>query len=450
MNLFDHYRNESSSQYTPLAARMRPRSFNELIGQEHIIGNGKILRRAIENDQVPSAIFWGPPGSGKTTLAILISSVTQSHFEQVSAVTAGVADLRRIINDAKDRLGMHAQRTILFVDEIHRFNKAQQDVLLPHIEDGSITFICATTENPSFEVIGPLLSRCRVFTLNPLTNDQVGIIVDRALTDKQHGVGNLRIVLDPAARDFLITIANGDARIALNTIELASSAAPLRTKTISVEIIEDALQQRSLGYDKKGDQHYDTISAYIKSVRASDPDAAIYWLARMLEAGEDPMFIARRIVILAAEDIGIADPHALPIAMATQQAVHFVGMPEARIPLAEATIYLATAPKSNSAYMAITKAINDVRKLHNDPVPMHLRNPVTPLMKNIGYGKNYKYSHDYSGHFTGQNNLPNNLQGHTYYQASDQGYEKQVAERMRHWWKNQLDVTDPTEEDLSP
>jgi putative ATPase len=453
MNLFEHQRNQRSSEYIPLAARMRPRSFNELIGQEHIIGSDKVLRRSIENDQIPSAIFWGPPGSGKTTLAMLISSITQSHFEQVSAVTAGVADLRRIIHAAKDRFGMHTQRTILFVDEIHRFNKAQQDVLLPHIEDGSITFICATTENPSFEVIGPLLSRCRVFTLNPLTNDQVGMIVDRALTDTQHGVGNLRIILDPKARDFLVTIANGDARIALNTIELASSAAPLGAngaKTISMAIIEDALQQRSIGYDKKGDQHYDTISAYIKSVRASDPDAAVYWLARMLEAGEDPMFIARRIVILAAEDIGIADPHAISIAVATQQAVHFVGMPEGKIPLAEATIYLATAPKSNSSYVAITNAINDVRKLHNDPVPMHLRNPVTPLMKNIGYGKDYKYSHDYPDRFTGQNNLPNNLRGHTYYQASDQGYEKQVAERIHRWWKNQRRATDPIKEDLPP
>ena len=419
---------------------MRPRTFDDLVGQEHIVGPDKVLRRSIEADQAPSMILWGPPGTGKTTLALLIAAVTQSHFEQVSAVTTGVADLRRIAQESRDRLGMHPDssgRTILFVDEIHRFNKAQQDVVLPHVEDGTVTFIGATTENPSFEVIAPLLSRCRVFALTPLTEEQVGIIVDRALEDSERGLGDMGVALEPQARELLLTIANGDARTALNAIELAAAATSPDTngvRPVSLATIEDALQQRALLYDKKGDQHYDTISAYIKSVRASDPDAAIYWLGRMIEAGEDPLFIARRMVILAAEDVGMADPHALPMAMAVQQAVHFIGMPEGGIPLAEATVYLATAPKSNSAYAALNRAMEDVRRNRNDPVPLHLRNPVTPLMKNMGYGHDYRYAHSYPEHFASQANFPDNLKGTVYYQPSDQGYEKEVAERIRRWW----------------
>ena len=440
MTLFDHQRRQRLQQAAPLAARMRPRTFDEVLGQEHIVGPERVLRRSIEADQVPSMVLWGPPGSGKTTLALIIAAITQSHFEQVSAVTAGVADLRRIVQEARDRLGMHPDesgRTILFVDEIHRFSKSQQDVVLPHVEDGTVTFIGATTENPSFEVIAPLLSRSRVFALTALTEEQVGTIVDRALEDSERGLGDMHVVLEPEARALLLTIANGDARIALNAIELAASATPpdaQGNRVVPLATIEDALQQRALSYDKKGDQHYDTISAYIKSVRASDPDAAVYWLGRMIEAGEDPMFIARRLVILAAEDIGMADPQALPVAMAAQQAVHFIGMPEGAIPLAEATVYLATAPKSNSAYTALNRAMEDVKRSRNDPVPLHLRNPVTPLMKSMGYGQGYRYAHSYPEHFAGQANLPDNLKSRVYYEPSDQGYEKEVAERIRRWW----------------
>ncbi|MFC1935543.1 replication-associated recombination protein A [Chloroflexota bacterium] len=437
MTLFDHQRRQSLRQGAPLAARMRPRTFDELVGQEHIVGPEKVLRRSIEADQVPSMILWGPPGTGKTTLALIIAAVTQSHFERVSAVTAGVADLRRIVQEARERMGMHGQRTILFVDEIHRFNKAQQDVVLPHVEDGTVTFIGATTENPSFEVIAPLLSRCRVFALTSLTEEQVGIIVDRALEDAERGLGAMHAVLEPEARQLLLTIANGDARMALNAIELGASATPPDAqgeRLVPLATMEDSLQQRAMLYDKKGDQHYDTISAYIKSVRASDPDAAVYWLCRMIEAGEDPLFIARRMVILAAEDIGMADPQALPVAMAAQQAAHFVGLPEGAIPLAEATVYLATAPKSNSAYAALNRAMEDVKQGRNDPIPLHLRNPVTPLMRKMGYGHGYRYAHKYPGHFAGQTNLPDNLKGRVYYEPSEQGYEREVADRLRRWW----------------
>ena len=437
MTLFEHQRQQLTQKGAPLAARMRPRTFDEMVGQEEIVGPDRVLRRSIEADLVPSMVLWGPPGTGKTTLALIIAAVTRSHFEQVSAVTAGVADLRRVAKEARERLGMHGQQTILFVDEIHRFNKAQQDVVLPHVEDGTVTFIGATTENPSFEIIAPLLSRSRVFALQPLTEEQVGTIVDAALSDSERGIGDLHATLEPDARALLLTAANGDARVALNALELATSAISTETQDgciVSLAIMEDALQQRALLYDKAGDQHYDTISAYIKSVRASDPDAAIYWLARMIEAGEDPMFIARRVVILAAEDIGMADPQALPVAMAAQQAVHFVGFPEGAIPLAEATIYLATAPKSNASYAALNKAMEDVKRSRNDPVPLHLRNAVTPLMKEMGYGRDYRYAHSYPDHFAAQDNLPANLKGRTYYQPSDQGYEKEVAERLRRWW----------------
>ncbi len=450
MTLFDEQRRRQLSRDAPLAARMRPRTFDDLVGQEHIVGPDKVLRRSIEADKVPSMVLWGPPGSGKTTLALLIASVTRSHFAQVSAVTAGVADLRAIFQEASDRLGMHGQRTILFVDEIHRFNKAQQDVALPHVEDGTVTLIGATTENPSFEVIAPLLSRCRVYTLNPLTDEQVGLIVDRTLADGERGLGAMSVTLDEDARGFLLTAANGDARVALNTIELAAGAtAPDNDgrRVITLATIEDALQHRALMYDKAGDQHYDTISAYIKSVRASDPDAAIYWLGRMIEAGEDPLFIVRRMVILAAEDIGMADPNALPIAVAAQQAVHFIGMPEGAIPMAQATVYLATAPKSNSASMALNKAMEDVKRSRNQPVPLHLRNPVTPLMKQIGYGRDYKYAHSYSEHFAGQRNLPDNLKDRVYYEPSNQGYEVDVAERIRRWWGERKEGPPPDTEE---
>ena len=421
----------------PLAARMRPRSFDEFVGQEHLVGEGRVLRKSIEADQLVSMIFWGPPGSGKTTLARIIAKMTRSHFSPISAVTAGVADLRRIVDEARERRGMHGQRTILFIDEIHRFNKAQQDAILPFVEDGTITLIGATTENPSFEVISPLLSRCRVFTLDSLTNDQVRVIVQRAISDEERGLGKLRVELEDQALEHLVVMANGDARIALNALEMAALATEpdeSGRRYISLPTIEDALQHRALLYDKAGDQHYDLISALHKSLRGSDPDAGLYWLGRMLEAGEDPLYVARRLVRFASEDVGMADPQALVVAMAAQQAVHFVGMPEGNLALAQAVVYLATAPKSNSLYKAYSKVQQDVRRTRNDPVPLHLRNPVTGLMRNLGYGKGYKYAHDFPGHFVKQQNLPPALEGQRYYVPSDQGYEAEVGRRLKGWW----------------
>ena len=436
MNLFDHRSQQQLQGKAPLAARMRPRSFDEYIGQDHIIGAGSVLRRSIEADRLPSIILWGPPGAGKTTLASLIANLTRSHFEQISGVASGVADLRRVAAEARQRLGMSGQSTILFVDEIHRFNKAQQDVILPYVEDGTLVLIGATTENPSFEVVSPLLSRARVFALEALSDEQVKRIAQTAAADAERGLGALQPRLDEQALNALVNLANGDARTALNALELAVSAAAPDAdgvRHISLAMVEDAMQRRSLRYDKAGDLHYDTISAFIKSVRASDPDAAVYWLARMLEAGEDPLFIARRLVILASEDIGMADPHGLVVAVAAQQAVHFIGLPEGRIPLAEATVYLATAPKSNKSYMALNEAMRDVQRTRNEPVPLHLRNAVTGLMKDMGYGAGYKYAHDYEGTYTPTQNLPASLTNRRYYRPGNQGYEARVRQRLQTW-----------------
>ena len=436
MTLFEHQGRQELQSKAPLAARMRPRTFAEYIGQDHIIGEGSALRKSIDADRLPSIILWGPPGTGKTTLASLIAGVTRSQFEQVSGVASGVADLRRIAGEARHRLGMTGQSTILFVDEIHRFNKAQQDVALPYVEDGTLILIGATTENPSFEVVSPLLSRARVFALHPLTDEQVSAIALAALADAERGLATLRPRLEEPALAALVNMANGDARAALNALELAAHAAapnPDGERVITLALVEDAMQRRALRYDKSGDLHYDTISAFIKSVRSSDPDAAIYWLARMLEAGEDPLFIARRMVILASEDIGMADPQALPLAVAAQQAVHFIGLPEGRIPLAHAAVYLATAPKSNTAYMALNNAAEDVRRTRNDPVPLHLRNAVTGLMRDMGYGKGYKYAHDYEGAYTPTQNLPDALSGRRYYNPGGNGYEARVRDRLAHW-----------------
>ena len=431
-DLFEVSTEAQLRQDAPLAARMRPLNFDEYVGQEHLIGKGRALRTSIEADRLPSIVLWGPPGSGKTTLARIIASQTKASFKQVSAVASGVAELRQVIKEAKDIRGMYRRSTILFIDEIHRFNKAQQDVVLPHVEDGTVTLIGATTENPSFEVIAPLLSRCRVFTLKPLEEAQIRTIVERALSDPEKGLGREGVSLEPEALDRLVELSGNDARIALNTLELAASVASASgTHVITVDAIEDALQRRTPRYDKSGDQHYDIISAFIKSLRGSDPDAALYWMSRMIEAGEDPLFIVRRMVILAAEDVGLADPQALMVAVAAQQAVHFVGMPEGFIPMAEAAVYLATAPKSNSAYAAYLKAKEDVEKTHHLPVPLHLRNAPTGLMRASGYGKGYKYAHDYEGNYVEQTHLPEELSGRIYYEPSGQGFELEIEKRIK-------------------
>ncbi len=417
---------------------MRPATFDEFVGQEHLVGRGHVLRKAIESGQLPSVILWGPPGSGKTTLAYIIAGVTSSHFSPISAVSAGVADIRRIIEEAKERRKLNRQRTLLFIDEIHRFNKAQQDAVLPFVEDGTVTLIGATTENPSFEVISPLLSRCRVLTLKPLTSDEIGVIISRALKDKGRGLGDLNVDLAADALDHLITMSNSDARAALNTLETAALTASPDGKGkryITLAAVEDVIQHRALPYDKDGEQHYDIISALHKSMRGSDPDASLYWLARMLEAGEDPLYVARRLVRFASEDVGMADPQALVVAMAAQQAVHFIGLPEGKLALAEAAVYLATAPKSNSLYQAYSRVQEEVSKGTSQPVPLHLRNAVTPLMKGLGYGKGYKYAHDHPGHFVKQQNLPDSLQGKCYYIPGDQGYEKEISARLKVWWQ---------------
>jgi len=416
---------------------MRPATFHDFIGQKHLIGEGRVLRKAVEAGKLPSIVLWGPPGSGKTTLAYVIANTIGSYFSPVSAVSAGVSDLRRIIEEAKERRKLYQQKTILFIDEIHRFNKSQQDAILPFVEDGTVTLIGATTENPSFEVTYPLLSRCQVLTLNSLTEDEVRVIIMRALRDRLNGLGSLNVELSGDALNHLIMVSKGDARVALNGLEMAALTTPpddRGKRHLPLATIEDAVQHSALRYDKAGDQHYDLISALHKSMRGSDPDASLYWLARMLEAGEDPLYIARRLVRFASEDVGMADPQALVIAMAAQQAVHFIGMPEGNLALAEAAVYLATAPKSNSLYEAYSRIQKEIKEGYGESVPLHLRNPVTPLMKELDYGKEYKYAHDYPGHFVEQQNLPDSLQGKQFYSPSDQGYEKQIVARLKKWW----------------
>ena len=435
MTLFDERTQSILDRQAPLATRMRPRTLDEFVGQTKLVAPGRVVRRMIEQDRLHSMILWGPPGSGKTTLAQLISRVTSSHFVEMSAVTSGVRDIRREADEAQHRIGSISTRTILFVDEIHRFSKSQQDALLPHVEAGTFILIGATTENPSFEVIAPLLSRTRVYTIEPIDDDGMNRIVDAALTDLERGLASANATLDDEARSFLLRASNGDARSALNALEIAVESAPDvdGARIVTVELVEQAIEKRSR-YDRLGDMHYDTISAFIKSVRASDPDAAIYYLARMIDAGEDPLFIARRLVILAAEDIGLANPNGLAVAVAAQQAVSFVGMPEGRIPLAEATIFLAAAPKSNSAYLAIDNALAHVRQSRDEPVPMHLRNAPTRLMESMGYSKGYEYPHDAPGHFKPTQNLPENIRGTRFYEPGELGAERQIGERLKRWW----------------
>jgi len=417
----------------PLADRMRPETLDEFVGQEHIVGEGRILRKMVKEDKLVSLIFWGPPGSGKTTLARIIARLSKSYFVQFSAVTSGVAEVRKVMKEARVRLRAYNQRTILFIDEIHRFNKAQQDAFLPHIEDGTIVLIGATTENPSFEVIGPLLSRVKVFTLERLTSQEIKKILTRAIKDKRKGLGQYKIEIDPEALELIVDGSNGDARVALSALEIATETSKPdkeNTRYIKLKTAEEALQSKSLLYDKTGEEHYNVISAFIKSMRGSDPDAALYWLARMIEAGEDPRFIARRMVIFASEDIGNADPQALSIATAASQAVEFVGLPEAQINLAQAVTYLASAPKSNASYIGLLAAREDVKKTLNLPVPLYLRNPVTPLMKKLGYGKNYKYPHNFPQAKVEQRFLPEGLEKRKYYRPTQRGFEKIISKRL--------------------
>ncbi|MBI3330304.1 MAG: replication-associated recombination protein A [Nitrospinae bacterium] len=436
MELFEPREGEGMDDHTPLAGRMRPMTLDEFVGQRHVVGEGKILRRAIERDRLTSLILWGPPGTGKTTLAQIIAKQTNACFVALSAVLAGVKDIRAVIEEARRQRQRHGTRTILFIDEIHRFNKAQQDALLPHVERGDITFIGATTENPSFEVIAPLLSRARVFTLQALTPEEVAIIVERALHDPVRGLGKSPVDLDPEAQQHLVNLSNGDARGALNILELAyltTEPGVDGRRHIDLARIEEAAQQRTLLYDKAGEEHYNLISALHKSMRGSDPDAALYWLGRMLEAGEDPLYIVRRMIRFASEDIGNADPQALVVAVAAMQAVHFLGMPEGNLALAQTAVYLATAPKSNALYTGYARVQEDIQRTQALPVPLHLRNAPTSLMKGLGYGRDYKYPHDYPGHHVEETYLPANLQGHVYYEPVDEGQERVIRERLAHW-----------------
>jgi len=432
MDLFDYRRRELQKSEAPLAARMRPRTLDEFVGQEHIVGQGKLLRRAIESDKLfSSIILWGPPGTGKTTLAMIIANTTKSHFESISAATAGVADIRKLIADAKERRGMHGTRTIVLVDEIHRFNKAQQDALLPHVEDGTIILIGATTENPYFEVISALVSRSRVFQLRSLSDDQVAALIRRALADQARGYGEKKTEVSDDALAHLVDIAGGDARVALNALELAVESTPPGDDgaiRIDLTVAEEAIQRRAVRYDRAGDEHYDTISAFIKSVRGSDPDAALYWLARMIYAGEDPKFIMRRLLILAAEDIGLADPAGIIVAASCARALEWCGLPEAQYHLAEATLYLATAPKSNSCG-AYFKALEEVEAEGKIEVPNHLKD-ASRDGKALGHGKDYRYPHEFPGHWVEQQYLPERLRGKRFYEPSEQGREKDIAARL--------------------
>jgi putative ATPase len=428
MDLFDQ--NSRERRDAPLAERLRPTSLDEVVGQHHLLDEGKPLRRLIETDQLASLIFWGPPGTGKTTLAQIIAHSTRSNFVFFSAVLQGVKEVREIVKQAQEERRYHSRRTLLFVDEIHRFNKAQQDAFLPWVERGDVILIGATTENPSFEVNSALLSRSRVFVLYPLDPADIRILLERALTDPR-GLAERNLQVTEEAMAFLAEQAHGDARVALNTLEVAAALAG--AAEIDLETAQGALQKRALLYDKGAEEHYNVISAFIKSLRGSDPDGALYWLARMLEAGEDPLFITRRLVIFASEDVGNADPRALQMALAVQQAVHFVGLPEARINLAQGVTYLATAPKSNASYVGIELAFAEVRKSGALPVPLHIRNAPTRLMKELGYHKGYQYAHDFAEGVAAQEHLPEALRGRRFYRPTERGYEKLISERLAYW-----------------
>ena len=421
-----------AAKKSPLADRMRPQNLAEFVGQEHLVGPDKILRGFMERKELVSMIFWGPPGVGKTTLALIVAKTIGAHFVSFSAVLSGVKDIRAVIEEAKQQLKYYGKSTILFVDEIHRFNKSQQDAFLHHVEDGTITLIGATTENPSFEINAPLLSRCKVLVLEQLSADNIKTIITNTLSNKERGLGNLKIAIDDDAFNFIVELSHGEARVALNTLESAlmlTSPDKKDKRRITLKIAQEAMQRKALLYDKGGEEHYNVISAFIKSMRGSDPDAAVYWLARMLEAGEDPLFIARRMVIFASEDIGNADPSAVQVAVAVKDAFHFVGMPEGWIPLSQGVTYLASAPKSNASYKAYLSALEDVKEKGSLEVPLHIRNAPTPLMKDLGYGKGYKYPHNHGGHIE-QSYLPEELQGKEYYKPTENGFDKEIKKRL--------------------
>lgn len=442
MDLFEFGADKMGNGSKPLAEKMRPRNMDEFTGQEHVVAEGTLIRHAIEKDQVFSMILWGPPGCGKTTLARIIARETSSCFIHFSAVLSGVKEIRAVIEEAKNQLKLFRKKTILFVDEIHRFNKAQQDAFLHDVESGLITLIGATTENPSFEVISPLLSRCRVITLKTLSDDDIARIIDSAVKDKERGLGKLNLSLSGEVLSHLVRIADGDARMALNSLEIAAGIAIGDKKpednekiNITLEDLEKALQKKALLYDKTGEEHYNLISALHKSMRGSDPDAAIYWLARMLSAGEDPLYIARRMIRFASEDIGNADPYALSIAVSAMEAFRFIGQPEGELAIAQAVIYLSTAPKSNSVYTAYGRVQKAIRSEGSLPVPLHIRNAPTSLMKDMGYGKDYKYAHDYKEDYVFQEYLPDKLDGVLFYFPTERGYEKTIRQRLEKWRK---------------
>ena len=438
MDLFDYMRENTMEKESPLASRLRPRTLDEVVGQQHIIGKDKLLYRAIKADKLGSVIFYGPPGTGKTTLAKVIANTTQADFKQINATVAGKKDMEEVVSEAKNNMGMYGRRTILFVDEIHRFNKGQQDYLLPFVEDGTLTLIGATTENPYFEVNGALLSRSRIFELKPLEKDDIKQLIYRAVTDSERGMGTYRVKIEEDAADFLADTANGDARAALNAVELGVLTTERSEDGlihIDLAAAQECIQKRAVRYDKDGDNHYDTISAFIKSMRGSDPDAAVYYLARMLYAGEDIKFIARRIMICASEDVGNADPQALNVAVSAALAAERIGLPEAQIILSQAASYVACAPKSNAAYVAIQNAMENVKTTRTMPVPVHLQDRHYKGAAKLGHGEGYKYAHDYPKHYVKQQYLPDGMEGTVFYEPSDNGYEKQIKAYMK-WLKD--------------
>ena len=438
MDLFDYMRENTMEKESPLASRLRPRTLDEVVGQQHIIGKDKLLYRAIKADKLGSVIFYGPPGTGKTTLAKVIANTTQADFKQINATVAGKKDMEEVVTEAKNNMGMYGRRTILFVDEIHRFNKGQQDYLLPFVEDGTLTLIGATTENPYFEVNGALLSRSRIFELKPLEKDDIKQLIYRAVTDSERGMGTYRVKIEEDAADFLADTANGDARAALNAVELGVLTTERSEDGlihIDLAAAQECIQKRAVRYDKDGDNHYDTISAFIKSMRGSDPDAAVYYLARMLYAGEDIKFIARRIMICASEDVGNADPQALNVAVSAALAAERIGLPEAQIILSQAASYVACAPKSNAAYVAIQNAMENVKTTRTMPVPVHLQDRHYKGAAKLGHGEGYKYAHDYPKRYVKQQYLPDGMEGTVFYEPSDNGYEKQIKAHMK-WLKD--------------